>query len=672
MSQSRKLVAIVFTDIVGYTSLIGRDEAQALKLLELNRQLHKDLANRFGGELLKEMGDGTLLSFFSPTEAVRFAIDLQKLAQTNALRRKLRMGIHLGDVAIDNKDVFGEGVNIASRLQSAADPGGIYISEDIQRLVRSQRDIDFYDLGKLSLKNVAHPVKSYAIKAPSLPKPKPRLTKAGWLKVRSLAIGALLLISIIVGIVLINKHIFNNQIVDSVAVMPFDNLSMEPGQEYFVEGMTQTLIAFLGKVSALKVVGNMSTRLLKETDVSVSQIGRELGVDAVIYGSVMREGDMVRIIAQMIDVNTDEVLWSDTYVRDLTSILKLHSEVAQAIVSSVSVLASPAELEQLKAAPLVNADSYENLLKGLYHLYKINPEHYDVALEYFYKALEKDPENASALAGIALVWVHKGQWGGEDPRLAANLAKKYALMALEIDKDLPMANMAMAHVYTSYEWKWDLADEAFNKTISLNPNAPEPRLFYADLLVSLHENERAIAQIEAALEVDPLNAFSHCLKGWVLMATGLSNQAIESMNTSIKSEANIPLSHRCLWTIYHLSEDYERAISHAIHFYRNQDLGETADDLERMYMESGYFAAMKYAGERLAERSRIKFVHSMRVARLYTFCGDKKQALNWLEKAYEERYTSLFSLNVDPHWSSLHQEPRFLALLVRMNLTLRK
>jgi Tfp pilus assembly protein PilF len=256
--------------------------------------------------------------------------------------------------------------------------------------------------------------------------------------------------------------------------------------------------------------------------------------------------------------------------------------------------------------------------------------------------------------------------------MAANRAKKTALMALEIDRDQPMANLAMAHVYTSYEWKWDRAEEAFNKTISLNPNAPEPRLFYADLLVSLHENERAMAQIEAALEVDPLNAFSHCLKGWVLMATGQFNQAIESMTTSIKSEANIPLSHRCLWTIYHLSEDYERAITHAIHFYRNQDLGDTADDLERVYNESGYTEAMKYAGEQLAEQSKIKFVHSMRVARLHTFCGDKKQALDWLEKAYEERYTSLFSLNVDPHWSSLYQEPRFLALLARMNLTLRK
>jgi len=245
-------------------------------------------------------------------------------------------------------------------------------------------------------------------------------------------------------------------------------------------------------------------------------------------------------------------------------------------------------------------------------------------------------------------------------------------MALEIDSDQPMANMAMAHVYTSYEWKWDRAGEAYIKTISLNPNAPEPRLFYADLLVSLHENENAMAQIEAALEVDPLNAFSHCLKGWVLMATGQFDQAIESINTSIKSEPNIPLSHRCLWTIYHLRKDYEAAIKHAIIFYRNQDLHETANDLEKTFIASGYFEAMKYAGDRLAERSKTKFVHSMRVARLFTFYGDKIQALDWLYKAYEEGYTSLFSLNVDPHWSSLHQEPRFLALLERMNLTLKE
>lgn len=647
---------------------MGKNESQALELLELNRKLHIDCGSKRNGEVLKEMGDGTLLSFDSPTNAVRFAIELQQRAFKNDLRGKLRIGIHLGDVALDNKDVFGEGVNIASRLQSQADPGGIYVSEDIQRLVRSQGDFDFHPLGNLSLKNVAHPVKSYAIKAAGLAKPE--FAKMTLMKLRRRMIAVFLVILVISGIILVVNKSANNRLLKAVAVMPFDNISNDPDQEYFVEGMTQTLVAFLGRVSALKVIGNYSTRVMKEQNVPTQQIGEQLGVDAVIGGSVTREAELVRITVQMVDVTTGEILWSDSYLRDLSSILKLHSEVAQAIVDEVSVLATPLELERLKAAPLVNADSYEDLLKGLYHLYKLNFEHYDIALEYFEKSIEKEPENAPALAGIALVWIHSGQWGGKDPKLSANLGRKYALMSLDIDPNLPMANMAMAHLYTSYEWKWDLAQEAFRKTISLNPNATEPRVFFADLLVSLHQQEEALAQIETAVQADPFNAITQCLKGWVLTATNQYSLAIEAMKTSMDLEANIPLSHRCLWTIYHLQGDYESAIRHAVLFYRNQNLHETASDLEMSYADSGYLPAMKYTADRLVERTKTKFVHSMRIARLYTFSGDKGKALDWLEKAHTERYVSLFSLNVDPHWKSLHKEPRFLDLVNKMNLTL--
>ncbi|MCH7515113.1 MAG: hypothetical protein IH947_14400, partial [Bacteroidetes bacterium] len=241
---------------------------------------------------------------------------------------------------------------------------------------------------------------------------------------------------------------------------------------------------------------------------------------------------------------------------------------------------------------------------------------------------------------------------------------------LELDDVLPMAHLAMALIFTSYDWNWESAVQEFENTIALNPNQSEPRLFYADLLVSLHQNDEALSHIEAALNVDPLNAFSHCLKGWVLFATRHYKEAIVALNISLEFGSNISLSHRCLWSIYHLTGNIDLAMKHAILFYRTQELEETADDLENNYKETGYIDAMRYAADRLAVRATRKYVSGMRIARLYTFSGDEELALIWLEKAHDEHYISFFSLNVDPHWESLHDQPRFLDLVDKMDLTM--
>lgn len=667
--KTRKLVAVVFTDIVGYTTMMGQNEAKALGLLELNRKIQHELAEKYNGELLKEMGDGTLLSFSTPTESIRFALELQKSYLGGPLEKRLRVGIHLGDITTDNKDVFGEGVNIASRLQSVADPGAVYISEDIQRLVRSQGDFEFVDLGQLVLKNVSYPVHSFSLKGEGLPKPGHHKTAN---QNRTIVISILISITILSTVYFVYSTFFQESNVNSIAVLSFDNISGNPDEDYFAQGMTQTLVATLGKVSALKVIWNTTTNKLKEAAVSNIDIGNELKVDAIIRGSVLREGDMVRITAQMIDARTEELLWVDTYDRDITSILKLHSEVAQAIVNEVSVIATPVELEKLQNAPLVNVEAYDNLLKGYFHLYKINPEHYNIALEYFNKALEIDPESAEAYAGISLVWGHKGQWGRTDPVIAGNNAKEAALKAIELRDDLPMAYLGLSHYYTGFAWDWDEAVKSFDKTISLDPNQPEPRLFLADLLVSLHENEMAYAQIDTAVRLDPLNAFSHCLKGWVLFATHKYDLAILSFDKSLEWEPRITLSHRCLWTIYHKKGEYEKAFEHALSFYRSQDFGETADLMEDIHNEKGYFVALNAGAYHLENLYKEEYVSGMRIARLHTFTNNNKGAIQWLDTAYKQHYTSFFSLNVDPHWQTLHQEKGFEELLTKVNLSLKK
>ena len=672
MAESyRQLVAIMFTDIVGYTRLMGEDEAKALRLLEENRSIQRELAQKFNGKFLKEIGDGTLLSFSSAIEAVRCAKEIQARSRGNSLNGLIRIGIHLGDVTTDNEDVFGEGVNIASRLQDLSDPGGIYISEDIQRLIRSHNDIDCKYLGEVPLKNVKDPVRTYAIQGEGYPAPKLKIKKGPGRNTK-IAAGLLFLLLTVMSIWVVNTLSSEGKEIRSVAVLPFDNLSGDPDQNYFAEGMTHTLVANLGKVSALKVIMYQSTIQFIGTNQSISQIGRQLGVDAIVTGSVIREGTAVRVNAQMVDVETEEILWVDTYDRDIISILKLHSEVAQAIVNEIQILVTPDEIELLKDAPEVDPDVYETVLKGLYHLYRITVEDYDLAFDYFTEAVRMDTTSAQAYAGLALLWVHRGQWASEAPLVAAERARRNAVRALELDPVLPMAHLAMAHVYTSFEWKWDEAVSEYKKILQLNPSLSEPRIFYGDLLVSLHEDEEAISQARKAIELDPFNGIVHSVSGWVFFATRNYDEGIVHFNKSFETVPEISLSHRCLWTTYHIRGQYELAIKHAIRFYRAQGIEETALDLEEKYAELGYAETLRFAADHLAEITKVRYVSAMRVARLYTFCGDKELALDYLEKAYDEHYVSFFSLNVDPHWESLHDEPRFQALLEKVNLTLKE
>jgi len=658
----------MFTDIVGYTTMMGEDETRALELLTINRDLQKKLVEKHNGVWLKEIGDATLISFSSAIEAVRCAINIQDDSRSGPLSNKLRIGIHLGDVATDNKDVFGEGVNISSRLQGITDPGGIFLSEDIQHLIRSHSDVKVRYLGEVTLKNVAFPVKTYAVVGSGFPISRLNVTMKKKRKLPVLFI-VILLLTISIGLYLIIKQ-YSRDTITSIAVFPFEDLSDNQSQRYFSEGMTNTLIANLQKISALKVRWIKSDYLETNTSKTVMQLGEELDVDVILAGSFIRQGNLVRITPRMIKTDSEELLWSDTYDRDISNILKLHSEIAQKIVSEIQIVVTNDEMAQLQLAADVNPDAYESLLKGQHYLYRLTPKNYELALNHFNDVLSRDSLNAQAYAGIALVWVYMGQWGGEAPLVAAQKARNAANKALELEPNLPTANLAMALVLTSYNWDWQAGVEQFKKTILLNPGYPEPRIFYADLLVSLNGNEEAIAQIDTAIILDPLNDFSYSLKGWVYFANWQFKEATAALNRSLINGSPNSLSYRCLWSINHIEGNFEQAIEHAILFYKHQGFDEAANDIKIKYEEAGYSEALRYAADRLALRTNKKYISSMRVARLYTFIGDNEAALDWLEKAYNEHYVSFFSLNVDPHWESLHAEPRFLKLVDKMNLTL--
>jgi TolB-like protein/Tfp pilus assembly protein PilF len=454
--------------------------------------------------------------------------------------------------------------------------------------------------------------------------------------------------------------------ITSIAVLPLENLMGDSEQDYFVDGMHDELIANLAKIGALTVISRTSVMQYKETRKPLPEIARELGVDTIIEGTVRRAGNQVRITVQLIEAATDKHLWAESYQRELRDVLALQSEVAQAIANEIRVTLTPEEQARLASARPVNPEAYEAYLKGRFHWYKITtPQDMETALEYFKLALEKDPDYALAYVGIGYVWGGRIALGVVPPREAWPKAKAAALKAMELDETLAEAHDILATVLTWFEWDWPGAEAEFQRAIELNPNYANARVFYSIFLTSIGRPQEGRAQIERALELDPLNSFFRGVYGVELMFMRQYDDAIAQVR---KAHGTEPHPHvYALWVAFHQKRMYEEAVAEAKKYFAVLGHSEVAEALARGYAQGGYAGAMRRAAETLAARPKLSYVLPTQVAALYAHAGEKERALDWLEKAYQERDMYMVYLSVDPTWDSLRDDPRFQSLLRRMN-----
>ena len=456
--------------------------------------------------------------------------------------------------------------------------------------------------------------------------------------------------------------------IESIAVLPLENLSSDPEQDYFADGMTEALITDLAKLGGFKrVIARSSVMLYRETDKPVREIARELNVDAVITGSVLRSGDRVRITAQLINAATEEHLWADRYERELRDVLSLQNEIVAAIAREINIALTPQEEARLASARTVNPEAHEAYLKGMFHWYKLTPEDLETALQYFELALEKDPISARAYTGIGLVWSGRQQMGLVPPREASPKAKAAALKALELDSTLAEAHFTLAVVRTWSEWDWEGADTAFRQTIELNSNYPDARAYYSHYLNIMKRPAEAMAQIERALELDPLNSLFQALYAVDLLVVGRYDDAIAQCREVRRTAPRAPLIHTALHNAFYMKLMYAEAFEEMRSWYAAKGDREVEEALVRGYAEAGYPRAMNLAAEALAARSAKTFVRSGTIAKMYLFAGKENKALDWLEKAYETRDPNLPYVRVVPIFDSVRSDPRFQDLLRRMN-----
>ncbi len=367
VAQKRQLAAIMFTDIVGYTALMGKDSQKALELVRISKEIQKPLVEKHNGKWLKEMGDGAMAQFSTALDAVNCAVEIQKLTRDD-FAGKLRIGIHLGDITIENNDVYGDGVNIASRLESVADPGGIYISDAILKAIQGQTDIQTRYLGEVKLKNVSYAVRTYALQGSGLPEPATKLDlkSQGISKLAWLLLVTLLLVGSIATYLFTQNNTDNvdDNGVKTVAVLPFKNLSDDSETEYFVDGVMRVILANLAGIGDLKVTSGRAVEQYAEGYSSAKEVGEALNVDYLIETKVEKIDNQIKIMVKVVDTRNDRQIWDETYNEEWKDVLKLQSNLSLSIAENLNTTLTDPEIKMIRAADDIDPVAQDYLFKA--------------------------------------------------------------------------------------------------------------------------------------------------------------------------------------------------------------------------------------------------------------------------------------------------------------------
>ena len=460
--------------------------------------------------------------------------------------------------------------------------------------------------------------------------------------------------------------------IQSLAVLPLENLMGDPQQDYFVDGMTEELIADLSQVSALRVISRTSVMQYKGTKKSMPEIARELKVDGVIEGSVLRSGDQVRITAQLIQAATDTHLWARSYERDLRDVLALQDEVARAITREIRVKLTPQEQVRLASARPVNPDAHEAYLKGRYYWNKRTPEALKKSLECFQQAIEKNPSYALAYAGVAdsYAMLGAGDYQVLPPKDAYPKAEAAARRALELDSTLAEAHASLAWSKMVFDWDWKGAEREYKQAIELDPGYANAHHWFALYLSEMGRHAEAIAEDRTAESLDPLSLIiSADLGEEALGPAGLYDQEMEQCRKTLEMDPNFAEAHHCLADSYINKSMYKEAIAE---FQKALDLSK--DNLTYVALLGNAYAlagrrgdAIKILNE-LKARSKREFVSPDHFCALYTALGDKDRAFAWLDRAYEEHTDAISSLKIWCKYDPLRSDPRYRELLRRVGL----
>ena len=631
----RKLAVIMFTDVVGYTSLTQKNEAVAMELLGEQRTLVRPLLARHGGREIKTIGDAILVEFESALEAVRCAFDVQQsLHELNSGRpidRKifLRIGVHLGDVIHSQNDVYGDAVNIASRIEPLATPGGVCISEQVYDHVKNKTDFQLLSLGKRELKNVGEPVEVFKVVLP-------------W-EVRESA-----------GAVLDKRRI---------AVLPFANLSSNPEEGYFADGMTEELITSLSGVRQLTVIARTSVMKYKGSQKGASEVAKELSVGSLLEGSVRKAGNRVRITAQLIDTATEGHLWAQNYDRQLEDVFAIQSEIAEKVAGELRVRLVEDEKQVIEKKATENTEAYTHYLHGRELVRERTEPSLRQAIGVFEKAIALDSSFAKAYAGIAECFWALVNDGYEPYEQAAPKAELSVKKALKLDPELAEAHATLALVY----WQEDhipASEAEAKRAIELNPSVPDAHFVLSNIAFIREDRDKGIQALEACYRLDPVRPNYVERLGQFYFFLGRESDALQHWEKSIQlAPAG---TYRSMAEYYLYKGDMEKA----------KELHSKATNLEPTHRwvtwMGGFLAAQTGDRERALkaighiEEKWLGATNLNDIAFVYYALGDLDSYFTYVNRATDQHVVRYWYVMYCPLFAKATVDPRYGEFLVKI------
>ncbi|MEO5947275.1 MAG: adenylate/guanylate cyclase domain-containing protein [Chitinophagaceae bacterium] len=619
--HSHQLAAILFADVVGYTAMMQEDEAIAVEKINRFRHSLETISAELNGKIIQYYGDGALLLFQSSTDAAEFAKVLQ-MDINEPPEIPVRIGIHMGDVLLQNGNVFGDVVNIASRIQALAPAGGIYVSEMVFQNIANKKGLESVFIKQEKLKNVNDPVRIFEV-----------LTSYSQPVIVPVAVKP------------VGKVVEEN----SIAVLPFSNMSSDMEQEYFSDGLTEDIITQLSKIKALKVVSRTSVMQYKKNPKSIKEIGNELGVAVILEGSVQRSSNKVRITAQLIDAATDEHLWADSYDRPVKDIFVIQREVAISIASVLNKKLSKKETQNLDDAPSVDVQAYDLYLRGKFLVEKRNKTDLLIARELFQQAIKKAKDFAPAISGLANTYLLSSYRGYEDPDIMLPLAKKQIDMALMIEPSAAETHAAMGYWYHQ-TFNWKEAEKSYRKSIQLNANQSNVYLWLAILLEGKGEKELAAGIYNKGMEINPEWEYLMQSRVKAFMNTGNHEEAIQlqkhlidkaMFDPVLRSSRYAELS-RLYWSLNNKEEAIQLATkakdNGLLRFYKD------GDNTFLVREVSEHYNVLRKSGEYISE---------FWMGLAYANAGSKDKALACFNNAVVLKETAVTLLLID-HYEFLN------------------
>jgi adenylate cyclase len=660
-----KSAAIMFTEMVGHRDRLGQDESLAKHLLGKQRSIIRQSSSGHGGKYFGEdlapnegiglkgwlTGAGArksemrlrsqecIVLFDSALEATQCAVEIQRTLREHnreAPTNKdiyVRIGIHIGNVAERMGELSGEAVAVASKVAALAEPGGICLSEQARNQVRDRSELSFLSLGSHELKNVPRPLKLYGVDLQG------------------------------------NKETAVGEAPDSrrFAVLPFANISPDPKDEYFADGMTEEVISTISNIREFDVISRTSAMGYKGTTKKVEEIARELGVGSILEGSVRKAGDKIRVTVQLISVKSDRHMWAQSYDRELRDVFAVQSDIAKEVAQALRVRILPEETLQIEKKPTKSTEAYTLYLKGRYCWNERTTESVLKAIEYFKQAIRLDPKYALAYSGMADSYSYLGtesiQYGQ-----AFSLSEENAAKAVQLDDLSAEAHSSLANALLN-DYDWSGAEREFKKAIELNPNYAMAHQGYGGMLLRCGRLDESLREILRAQELDPLSPMITTNCGTVYDRMGKHDLAKEQVGRVLDLNPNFLVAHYALWWIYMHERKYEEAEREAREALR------LANNHPRVkaYLAPAYAFGGKEAEARsiLDEVSRARnhsYIPDLPFIMAYLGLGDREKAVELIQRAFESRANWLPNIVLDPIFSSIRFDPRVVEILKKIGI----